>query len=65
MNKKEFRISSIQVLGSGDEVKFTTNPDETPSTITITKYDGKKITIKIKYGTILKRRDYQLNKLLE
>ena len=42
MNKKGFGISSIQDLGTGDNAEITTNPDETPSTITITKYDGKK-----------------------
>lgn len=56
MNKKEFSISSIQDLGTGDEVKITTNPDETPSTITITKYDGKKITNKDKVWDYFKEK---------
>lgn len=56
MNKKGFGISSIQDLGTGDNVEITTNPDETPSTITITKYDGKKITSKDNIWDYFKER---------
>lgn len=56
MNKKGFGISSIQDIGTGDNAEITTNPDETPSTITITKYDDKKITSKDNIWDYFKER---------